>query len=71
MLALELVVAGTDEPDPERTGQIARTCHENGVIVLTCGTHGNVIRLLPPLTISEGLLEEGLSTLEDAVRATS
>lgn len=71
MLALEFVVAGTDEPDPERTGQIARTCHENGVIVLTCGTHGNVIRLLPPLTISEGLLEEGLSTLEDAVRATS
>ena len=39
-----------------------------GVVVLTCGTYGNVIRLLPPLVIGEALLTEGLAVLVDAVR---
>lgn len=71
MLALEFVVPGTGEPDATRAGQVARRCHENGVIVLTCGTYGNVIRLLPPLTIPDELLDEGLTVLEDGIRATS
>ncbi len=38
MLALEFAVPGTGEPDSARAGQVAKTCHENGIIVLTCGT---------------------------------
>ena len=40
-----------------------------GLVVLTCGTFGNVLRFLPPLVIGEGLLEEGLSILEDSFAA--
>jgi 4-aminobutyrate aminotransferase/(S)-3-amino-2-methylpropionate transaminase len=69
MCAFELVRPGTTTPDPEVTGAIARTCHAAGVVVLTCGTFGNVIRLLPPLVIGEDLLTEGLGVLSDAVRA--
>ena len=45
---------------------MARACHAAGLVVLTCGTFGNVLRFLPPLVIGEDLLEEGLSILEDA-----
>ena len=46
--------------------QVAKACHANGLVTLTCGTFGNVLRFLPPLVIGEDLLEEGLSILEDA-----
>ena len=42
-------------------------CHQAGVIVLTCGSYGNVIRLLPPLVIEEALLADGLAVLAGAV----
>ena len=71
MLAVELVRPGTSEPDAELTAKVAKACHEQGVLVLTCGTYGNVIRLLPPLVISEELLLEGLQVLEDAMVAAS
>ena len=48
---------------------IVRRCLENGVIVLTAGTYGNVIRLLPPLTIDDALLEDGLNVLDEAIGA--
>ncbi len=67
MGAFELVRPGTMTPDPELTGSIARACHAAGVVVLTCGTFGNVIRLLPPLVIGEELLVEGLDVLGGAV----
>jgi 4-aminobutyrate aminotransferase/(S)-3-amino-2-methylpropionate transaminase len=67
MLAFELVRPGTTVPDPEATAAIARACHAAGVVVLTCGTFGNVIRLLPPLVIGDDLLTEGLGVLSDAV----
>lgn len=67
MLALEFVRPGTGEPDAERAGGVAKACHEAGVLVLVCGTYGNVIRLLPPLTIPDSLLDEGLGALEHAV----
>ncbi|HWC79844.1 MAG TPA: 4-aminobutyrate--2-oxoglutarate transaminase [Pseudonocardiaceae bacterium] len=67
MLALEFVVAGGTEPDAGVTGRIAGACHEQGVLVLTCGTYGNVIRLLPPLSLTEDQLDEGLAVLESAV----
>ncbi|MFD7654735.1 4-aminobutyrate--2-oxoglutarate transaminase [Actinosynnema sp. NPDC059797] len=60
MLAVELASA-------EVAGRVAARCHAAGVVVLTCGTRGNVIRLLPPLTIPDELLAEGLDVLEGAV----
>jgi len=69
MLGLEFVRPGTGEPDAELTGRIAKACHRQGVVVLTCGTYGNVIRLLPPLVIEHDVLDEGLRVLEEAVLA--
>lgn len=63
MQALELVKPGTLEPDPVATAAIAAGCHAEGVVVLTCGTWGNVVRLLPPLVIDDSLLDEGLGVL--------
>jgi 4-aminobutyrate aminotransferase/(S)-3-amino-2-methylpropionate transaminase len=71
MIAIELVRPGTLEPDPAATAQVARACHAAGLLVLTCGTFGNVLRFLPPLVISEDLLSEGLSVLEDAFAGLS
>ncbi len=70
MLAIEIVHAGTHQPDPDRTAAINGYCHRHGVVTLTTGTYGNVLRFLPPLTISTELLEEGLSVVESAFEAT-
>jgi 4-aminobutyrate aminotransferase/(S)-3-amino-2-methylpropionate transaminase len=71
MCAIELVEdADTKEPLAADTmNRIARGALEGGVIVLTAGTYGNVLRLLPPLTIEEPLLADGLDVLEGAVDA--
>ena len=66
MLAVELVKPGTLEPDAAATTKVAKNCHSNGMIVLTCGTYGNVLRFLPPLVINQTLLNEGMGILEDA-----
>ena len=66
MIAAELVRPGTLEPDAELTGRVARACHAEGVVVLTAGTFGNVLRLLPPLVMAETLLQEALDVLEAA-----
>jgi 4-aminobutyrate aminotransferase/(S)-3-amino-2-methylpropionate transaminase len=63
MIAVELVKSGTTEPDAELTEKLATAAHAAGVIVLTCGMFGNIIRLLPPLTISDELLIEGLDII--------
>jgi 4-aminobutyrate aminotransferase/(S)-3-amino-2-methylpropionate transaminase len=68
MMAIELV----DEngaPDAALTNRVAKHCHVNGVVVLTCGTDGNVIRLLPPLSISDDLLREGIGVIAEALAA--
>ena len=69
MLALEFVEPGGTRPSADATKRVAAACHAEGVLVLTCGTFGNVIRLLPPLVIDEDLLDDALSVLEKAVRA--
>jgi 4-aminobutyrate aminotransferase/(S)-3-amino-2-methylpropionate transaminase len=69
MVAVELTKPGTLEPDPVATVKVAAHCHQQGLLVLTCGTFGNVLRFLPPLVIGEDLLEEGLDILEDAFAA--
>ena len=66
MIAVELTRPGTLDPDPASTAAVAAFCHARGLVVLTCGTFGNVLRFLPPLVIGEDLLEEGLDILEDA-----
>ena len=68
MMAIELVRPGTLEPDPALAKAVVATCAEHGVIALSCGTYGNVLRLLPPLVIEQPLLEEGLDILLSALR---
>ncbi len=69
MIAMELIDPATGQPDAALTGRVAKACHAQGVIVLTCGTYGNIVRLLPPLTICDDLLIEGLTVLTDALAA--
>ena len=73
MRAMELVAdrASKEPLDAATMTALARSALERGVIVLTAGTYGNVVRLLPPLTIDEGLLDEGLDLLEEAFAATA
>jgi 4-aminobutyrate aminotransferase/(S)-3-amino-2-methylpropionate transaminase len=66
MVAIELTKPGTHEPDAATTAAVAKACHADGLVVLTCGTYGNVLRFLPPLVMPEPLLEEGLGVLEKA-----
>ncbi|WP_432586531.1 4-aminobutyrate--2-oxoglutarate transaminase [Streptomyces sp. HD1123-B1] len=66
MIAIELVKSGTKDPNPEVTAAVAKACHAAGLVVLTCGTYGNVLRFLPPLVIGEELLNEGLDIIESA-----
>jgi 4-aminobutyrate aminotransferase-like enzyme len=68
MTAMELVTdRTTKEPvDAEMGSTIVRRCLENGVVIIKAGTYDNVIRLLPPLTIEESLLDEGLDVLDEA-----
>ncbi|MCV7380184.1 4-aminobutyrate--2-oxoglutarate transaminase [Mycobacterium alsense] len=63
MIAIELVKTGTADPDAELTEALSTAAHAAGVIVLTCGMSGNIIRLLPPLTITDELLLEGVDVL--------
>jgi 4-aminobutyrate aminotransferase/(S)-3-amino-2-methylpropionate transaminase len=65
MVAIELVRPGTTEPDAELTGKVAKAMHAKGVVVLTCGTFGNVIRFLPSLAIPDHLLREALDLLDE------
>lgn len=67
MLAVELVAAGTDTPDPVLAKEVATRSHAQGVIVLTCGTYGNVLRFLPPLSITDAQLHEAFDVIESAL----
>jgi len=66
MLAVEVVTPGSTTPDPATTQAVAQACHQAGLVVLTCGTFGNVLRFLPPLVIPEHLLREGLDLVDEA-----
>jgi len=71
MVAFELIVPGTTEPNAAAAKAIVKYCNDRGVIALACGTFGNVIRLLPPLVITDEQLNDGLAVLADAVRSVS
>jgi 4-aminobutyrate aminotransferase/(S)-3-amino-2-methylpropionate transaminase len=68
MQALELVRSKqTHEPAADETKQLAQYCYENGVVTITAGTYGNVIRLLMPLVITDAQMEEALDVLEAGI----
>jgi 4-aminobutyrate aminotransferase/(S)-3-amino-2-methylpropionate transaminase len=69
MMAVEFVDPATGEPDAALTAAVAKASIAQGVIVLTCGTYGNVIRFLPPLSIGDELLREGLDVVTAALAA--
>lgn len=71
MLAIEFVKPGTKEPDAAPAKNVAASMNGNGVLTLTAGTYGNVIRMLPPLVIGEHLLVDALGVLEEAVASLS
>lgn len=71
MIAVELIHPETGAPNAALTASIASWCRQRGVIALTCGTDGNVLRFLPPLAISNELLLEGLDEVEAGARANA
>jgi 4-aminobutyrate aminotransferase/(S)-3-amino-2-methylpropionate transaminase len=65
MQAMELVKdRRTKEPDADTVKKLIQHCWENGLILMSSGTHGNVVRFLMPLTIEDAELDEGLSVIE-------
>jgi 4-aminobutyrate aminotransferase/(S)-3-amino-2-methylpropionate transaminase len=68
MRALELVKSReTREPAAEETKKITRYCYEHGLITITAGSYGNVIRVLVPLVVTDQQMDEGLDVLEAAL----
>ena len=67
MVAIELVKPGTKDPNPDAVAQIVKYCTAEGVLLLSAGTYGNVLRFLPPLVMPEHLLREALEIIEKAI----
>jgi 4-aminobutyrate aminotransferase/(S)-3-amino-2-methylpropionate transaminase len=67
MVAAEFVDPATGKPDGALAKAVAAYAHAHGVITLTCGTWGNVIRFLPPLSISDELLDEALTIVAEGL----
>jgi 4-aminobutyrate aminotransferase/(S)-3-amino-2-methylpropionate transaminase len=66
MIAMELIQSGdAEQPNTELTQAIIANAVKNGLVLLACGFYGNVIRFLPPLTISDEVLTEGLDAFEN------
>jgi 4-aminobutyrate aminotransferase/(S)-3-amino-2-methylpropionate transaminase len=66
MIAIELIKAGTKDPNPELMAKVIKYCQSKGVLILTAGSYGNVIRFLPPLVITDELLKDALGVLAEA-----
>ena len=67
MVGVELVTDPTTrQPDPDRTKSITMAALEEGLILMSCGVHGNVLRVMVPLTASDEIVEEGLEAMERA-----
>ncbi len=70
MIGFDIVKShGAYEPDADATKRVTAAALEAGLILLSCGVHGNVIRILVPLTVSDAVLEDGLKALETALVA--
>jgi 4-aminobutyrate aminotransferase len=68
MIAVEFRHPQDGRPDPELAAAIQQRAMRNGLLLLTCGVYGNVIRFLFPLTIEDAVLDEGLHILSEAIR---
>ncbi len=68
MVAVEFTKPGTQQPDPEFTKQVQSRALEKGLILLTCGVYGNVIRFLFPLTIEDHVMQEAITILGSAMQ---
>ena len=71
MVAVEIVEPGTKTPDAALAGKISAACHQAGVLTLTCGTYGNILRFLPSLVMPDHLLDEALGVLEEVALGLS
>lgn len=71
MIAVEIVEPGTTTPDPVTAARLSAGCHAAGVLTLTCGTYGNVLRFLPPLVAPDPLLSEAMDVLTEVARRLS
>jgi 4-aminobutyrate aminotransferase/(S)-3-amino-2-methylpropionate transaminase len=69
MMAIEFVEPGTLNPNKDAVDKLVKHCHSNGVLILNAGTYYNVIRFLPPLAISDALLNEAIDILEAGIAA--
>ena len=69
MIACEFVDAQSGAPDADRTKQIQQAALKRGLLLLTCGVYGNVLRFLFPLTIEDTVFEEALAILDDVIGA--
>lgn len=67
MIGIEFVKAGSMEPNKELVGRITKRTIQEGLIMLTCGINGNVIRLLPPLVITDDELTEAVEVLKEII----
>lgn len=67
MIAIEVVEPGTTTPDAALAGRLSAGCHQAGVLTLTCGTYGNVLRFLPPLVAPDALLHEAMDVLAEVL----
>ncbi len=69
MIALEFVADRAKTPDAPAVARIVEVAREDGLLLLPTGSYGNVIRLLPPLTLSDAEFAEGMERLERAIRS--
>jgi 4-aminobutyrate aminotransferase/(S)-3-amino-2-methylpropionate transaminase len=67
MQAIEFVEPGTMNPNSKAVEAVSKYAHSQGVVILSAGTHGNVIRFLPPLVISDALLNQALDIVEAGI----
>ena len=71
MVAMELVLdRASKAPDAARVGRVMAAALKAGVVLLSAGTFGNVIRVLVPLTVSDAVVDEGLDVMAEALRAS-
>jgi 4-aminobutyrate aminotransferase/(S)-3-amino-2-methylpropionate transaminase len=71
MLGLELVKAPDNAPAADEAKQMVDFCHENGLVILSCGSYGNVIRVLAPFVITDDQLQKGLAIMEEGLASIS
>ncbi len=72
MVAFDIVKShGSDEPDGATAKCVTARALQAGLILLSCGIHGETIRILVPLTASDAIIDEGLAALETALRGYS